>query len=62
MCAFLAPSGKFRGRRAESDASALRGLGNVGFGRGDRCVCRNLGDPEFRLSAELRHVSVAIPV
>jgi len=47
--------GKFRGRRAESDASALRGLGNVGFAVEIGAFAEIWATQNFRLSAELRH-------
>lgn len=47
--------GKFRGRRAESDAAALRGLGNVGFAVELGAFAEIWATQNFRLSAELRH-------
>ncbi len=47
--------GKFRGRRAESDAAALRGLGNVGFAAELGGFAEIWATENFRLSAEVRH-------
>jgi outer membrane protein len=47
--------GKFRGRRAESDAAALAGLGNVGFAVELGAFGEIWATQNFRLSAELRH-------
>lgn len=47
--------GKFRGRRAESDAAALQGLGNVGFTAEIGGFAEIWATQNFRLSAEMRH-------
>ncbi len=47
--------GKFRGRRAESDAAALTGLGNVGFTAEIGGFAEIWASQNFRLSAEMRH-------
>ncbi len=47
--------GKFRGRRAESDAAALQGLGNVGFAVELGAFAEIWATQNFRLSAEIRH-------